>query len=129
MWPERSARRRKVGLTPLIDVVFQLLIFFMLASSFSQWRAISLAAEEAEAAAQGDERGIVARVRSGGIVEIAGRAVAAAALRRHLGEALAGRSDVGVLVVAEVDVSLQELVAVFDAAHAAGAAEVSLGRW
>lgn len=129
MWPDRAHRRRKIGLTPLIDVVFQLLIFFMLASSFSQWRAISLAAEEATAAPQGGESGIVARVRGDGRIEIDGRLVTPPTLVARFRESLAGRSDVGVLVAAESGVSLQELVSVFDAAHAAGAAEVSLGRW
>lgn len=128
MWPERSTRRRKVGLTPLIDVVFQLLIFFMLASSFSQWRAVSLAAEEAEVAADADERQVVARVRGDGTIEIGGRRVVPADVRQRLAAILAERGGGGVLVVAEDDVSLQEMVVVFDAAHAAGAAEVSLGR-
>lgn len=37
-------RRQKalISLTPLIDVVFILLVFFMLASSFSDWRSLSL---------------------------------------------------------------------------------------
>ncbi|MEM9623286.1 MAG: biopolymer transporter ExbD [Pseudomonadota bacterium] len=34
--------RNIISLTPLIDVVFILLIFFMLASSFMDWRAIPL---------------------------------------------------------------------------------------
>jgi biopolymer transport protein ExbD len=35
-------RRRLISLTPLIDVVFILLVFFMLASSFMEWRLIDL---------------------------------------------------------------------------------------
>lgn len=35
-----KARRRSIGLTALIDVVFILLMFFMLTSSFNRWRAI-----------------------------------------------------------------------------------------
>lgn len=35
-------RRRRISLTALIDVVFILLMFFMLTSSFSQWRAVEL---------------------------------------------------------------------------------------
>ena len=41
---ETPARRRHtIGLTPLIDVVFILLIFFMLATSLQDWRGIGLA--------------------------------------------------------------------------------------
>ena len=35
-------RRAVISLTPLIDVVFILLVFFMLASSFLDWRSIKL---------------------------------------------------------------------------------------
>ncbi|WP_413699596.1 ExbD/TolR family protein [Psychromonas sp. KJ10-10] len=37
-------RKQAISLTPLIDVVFILLLFFMLSSSFTQWRAIQLPA-------------------------------------------------------------------------------------
>lgn len=35
-------RRNLVGITPLVDVVFILLFFFMLASSFDRWHSIDL---------------------------------------------------------------------------------------
>jgi biopolymer transport protein ExbD len=39
-----SQRRRKlISLTPLIDVVFILLLFFMLSSTFTRWHQINLA--------------------------------------------------------------------------------------
>ena len=38
----RSSQPRRLSLTPLIDVVFMLLLFFMLATSFSQWRVLDL---------------------------------------------------------------------------------------
>lgn len=36
-------RKSSISLTPLIDVVFILLLFFMLATSFTDWRQITLA--------------------------------------------------------------------------------------
>ncbi|NNC22589.1 biopolymer transporter ExbD [Salinisphaera sp. USBA-960] len=36
-------RRHAISLTPLIDVVFILLVFFMLATSFAHWRTVSVA--------------------------------------------------------------------------------------
>ena len=35
-------RRRPISLTPLIDVVFILLMFFMLTSTFTRWKAVDL---------------------------------------------------------------------------------------
>lgn len=39
--PQR--RKHSISLTPLIDVVFILLLFFMLATNFTDWREITLA--------------------------------------------------------------------------------------
>lgn len=38
------SRRRRISLTALIDVVFILLMFFMLTSTFTQWRAVDFTA-------------------------------------------------------------------------------------
>lgn len=38
----QTKRSKAISLTPLIDVVFILLLFFMLSSSFSRWFAIDL---------------------------------------------------------------------------------------
>ena len=47
---ERRKVRATVELTPLIDVVFQLLIFFMLSSTFVVQRSIQIEVPEAEGA-------------------------------------------------------------------------------
>ncbi|HAO25809.1 MULTISPECIES: biopolymer transporter ExbD [unclassified Methylophaga] len=39
-----SAKRRMISLTPLIDVVFILLLFFMLSSGFTHWRQMDITA-------------------------------------------------------------------------------------
>lgn len=39
-----ASRRRRISLTALIDVVFILLMFFMLSSTFTQWRAVDVLA-------------------------------------------------------------------------------------
>lgn len=45
-WPmrlsESATRRRLIGLTPLIDVVFLLLVFFMLASTFLKFGTVKI---------------------------------------------------------------------------------------
>ena len=45
IWAPR--RRRAISLTALIDVVFILLLFFMLTSTFTHWKAIELEAPQA----------------------------------------------------------------------------------
>lgn len=45
-----SKRRQVISLTPLIDVVFILLLFFMLSSSFVPWRQINVSMPTATSA-------------------------------------------------------------------------------
>ena len=52
-------RRRSISLTALIDVVFILLMFFMLTSTFSQWQALSLTSASADTHAQTSEPQLV----------------------------------------------------------------------
>ena len=52
---EPARRRAVISLTPLIDVVFILLIFFMLASSFLDWRTVDLYAAAPGNAAQASD--------------------------------------------------------------------------
>ncbi|MGK0476314.1 MAG: biopolymer transport protein ExbD, partial [Oleispira sp.] len=46
---EKPKQRNLISLTPLIDVVFILLVFFMLTSSFVEWKFIDLGIGEANA--------------------------------------------------------------------------------
>ena len=39
---KKSSRKLIIGLTPLIDVVFILFVFFMLSSSFTKWNTLQL---------------------------------------------------------------------------------------
>ena len=61
----RSARKRPlVSLTPLIDVVFILLVFFMLATSFLDWRAIDLDAPVQAAAGNAADNALLVEIRA-----------------------------------------------------------------
>jgi len=54
-----AARRRAISLTPLIDVVFILLLFFMLSSNFMHFRSIDASIAEAASDAHQEVRHLV----------------------------------------------------------------------
>jgi len=116
-----------ISLTPLIDVVFILLVFFMLASSFLDWRRVDLRLAAAQPAA---ETLVAAVVEVGAAADLilAGRRLsdgelaAAVAARRA-----AGRPEPFVIRVAP-GVPLQRAVDVLAIVRDAGAADVSLSR-
>ncbi len=64
--------RRRLALTPLIDVIFLLLLFFMLSSSFSRHGEVELTLGGGGGTDGGSERTVFVRVGPGGI-EVNGR--------------------------------------------------------
>ena len=94
----RSApRRRAISLTPMVDVVFLLLVFFMLAARFEQDVAIDLATTGGTA--EGDAPRLVDILPGG--VRLNGVAVADRALAERLEQLVPDASAIVVLRPAE----------------------------
>lgn len=118
-------RRRLIGLTPLIDVVFILLLFFMLASQFNQWRAVRISATGTPGI--GDSApAVLVRVHDDGSVDLNGEPIASHALTARLRQALTREPDLAVRIESADEVPLQALVTVFDQLHAAGIDRMNL---
>lgn len=120
-------RRTLISLTALIDVVFILLVFFMLASSFLDWRSIALTAPAAGAQAAAMEGAVLVEVRASGL-RLSGRPVALDELDSRIRARLAAKPDQAVFVKPAAGVPLQQAVAVLDRLSAAGAKSLSLIR-
>lgn len=128
-WPIAKVRRRRqlISLTPLIDVVFILLVFFMLASSFLDWRSIALTAPSGGANAAPMEGALLIEVLPQGL-RLAGRPVAPDRLEERVRSRLAEKPDQSIFVKAADGVPLQRAVTVLDSLAAAGATKLSLIR-
>ncbi|AUG53200.1 ExbD/TolR family protein [Thalassospira marina] len=63
-----------IGLTPLIDVVFILLVFFMLASSFLDWRGyeMSVTVQDKSTARKSDTSPAIVRIDGSGAITLNG---------------------------------------------------------
>ncbi len=124
----RSGRRRAlVSLTPLIDVVFILLVFFMLASSFLDWRAIDLSTPARTSADTVMEGAILVEVLPARL-RLSGEALSIESLATRVTAQLRERPDQRVLVRPAEGVALQRVVQILDRLAAAGATDVSLIR-
>lgn len=119
--------RRLISLTPLIDVVFILLLFFMLASSFLQWQTIELSAPaDAHGKSSSMEGALLVRVGADGGVDLNGRRLTLAALGDRVRVTLRGDPEQRIFVQPASGVELQTLVTVLDRLTAAGAKNISL---
>ena len=125
---ERSARRRArtIGLTPLIDVVFILLLFFMLASRLTPLHSVPLQAPGAGEEDALRSAALLLRIGTDGGLDLNGEALTAAELEAALQTRLARRPDLEVVVEPADGVALQRTLRVLDRLTEAGVAGLQL---
>lgn len=128
MFGARAVRKRSlVSLTPLIDVVFILLVFFMLASSFVTWRSIGLATPEAAGGGPTMKGAMLVEVLPDGY-RFGARLMPLEAIADRVERRLAEDPAQRILVRPAGGVPLQRAVDVLDRLAAAGAVNVALIR-
>lgn len=122
-------KRRWLSLTSLIDIVFLLLIFFMLTTSFSQQRKLSLdiPAEKGEGSSAWQGASLV-RIHKGGKIDFNGRQVDAEQLAAKANQLLQKRPNSRFIVRPDAELPLQQVVLVMDQLRTGGANLVSLIR-
>lgn len=120
------ARRSLVSLTPLIDVVFILLIFFMLASTFTTEQYIDLLAPKTARSARSKEVGaVLVRIRSDGSLDLNGVPLSRPALAKRVAAWSASARPRRFLIQPDPGVSTQRLVTLVDLLKSSGAKSVS----
>jgi len=114
-----------VDLTPLIDVVFQLLVFFLLTSAFIN-PGISVQLPDAETGERSDDVGISISVDRDGRIVIDKEEVPLERLESVLLAASGGSADVPVAIWGDVGVPYGTLVEILDTCRKAGLKNVVL---
>ena len=120
-------RRPLISLTPLIDVVFILLVFFMLASSFLDWRAVTLDPPSGTGAGTALNGAILIDIRADDL-RLSGKVLALDALVTRMAGIIERRPDQVVVIRPAANVSLQRTITVLDRLTGAGVTRMSLNR-
>lgn len=116
----------QINMGPLIDMVFLLLIFFVVTTSFVKEAGIDVQRSVA-ATAEIKERGnIMIAVTAEGDVYMEGKRVDVRSVRGLVERALAEDPESGVVVVADKESRTGDVVKIMDQCRLAGAANVSL---
>jgi biopolymer transport protein ExbD len=118
-------RRALISMTPLIDVVFILLIFFMLASSFLNWRIIGLDLPGPGGTPPAASQPLVVEVQADGIV-LAGERLDLEGLVERVAPRIAEDPERAVLVRPAAGVPLQDAIRVLDRLGVAGVTAMRL---
>ena len=116
----RQARRPEVSinLTPLIDAMFLLLIFFMVSTSFTDLTQLTVYLPKVRSASASDEVGLVVVIDSAGVITVGGDPVPNDAEGLYLALKVAANGNFGVPVPLSADAMTphQYVVTVLDVA-------------
>lgn len=121
-----EAGNLEINLTPLIDMVFILLIFFVVTSSFVKESGIEVSRPSAQTAEAQEHGNIIISVSKNGEIWIDRRKVDANALRAHVERLHAENPEGSVIIAADRDARTENLVQALDQARLAGVANVSI---
>ncbi len=126
----RIQEELQINLTPLIDVVFLLLIFFMVTTTFTRETRLAVNLPEADGEpAQEAPRSIEISVSQNGSYAIDGRPLVNSqlgTLMRALEEISAGDRDIALILIADAEASHQSVVTAMDAIGQSGFSRLSI---
>jgi biopolymer transport protein ExbD len=128
MWRRRgrASEEQGVDMSPLIDMVFILLIFFMVTTTFVKDAQVELERPSASSAKPASTKAIRVTLDRRGEVWVDGRPVRAWMLQGSVREQLRSGADRPVLVITDGAVAAQKLIDVIDECRLAGARDVAV---
>jgi biopolymer transport protein ExbD len=116
----------QIPMTALIDIVFLLLIFFLLTTNYLTADSLPVNLPRADTAAARHENFLTIGIDAQGTVYLDGKPVSDKQLRRRLKAHLKNRPVPPVAIRSDRSVSLERVVAVLDIARSCGARRLSL---
>ena len=117
--------RSRISLTALIDVVFILLLFFMLTTQFTRWRSLDVPLAQ-EAAEPADEEPLRVALDAAGWLTAGEARIAPGSSCAAEAGSLLGGSTAPVVLRPAADARVQPIMDALDCLRAAGAAELVL---
>lgn len=120
-----AQQTQSIDLSPLLDVVFILLIFFIVTTVFVKETGVEVKKPQAMSAADLEKKSILIAITKDGSVMYAGQDIGIAGVRPTVSQLLA-QQTMPVILQVDQDVITKTLVAVMDQAKLAGATSVNL---
>ncbi len=123
---DRRKSESEVNLTPMLDVVFIMLIFFIVTASFVKESGIEISRPGASTAVRKEKGNILIAISANDQIWMNRRQVDPRALRANIERMHAENPQGAVIIQADKEAKTGLLVKVMDAARAAGVKSVSL---
>ncbi|WP_405224242.1 ExbD/TolR family protein [Lentisalinibacter sediminis] len=124
---KRHDEEAEINITPMLDIVFIMLIFFIVTTSFVKEFGVDLNRPSNEPPKDQKLSEVIAiRISDTGQISIKGRPTDIRAVRANIESGLAADPDAAVVIAADRNADAGILVRVVDQARVAGASKVSL---
>ncbi len=122
----RARIHSHLDIAPLIDIVFLLLVFFMLTSTFMVPEAIDLELPESKSAQVSDITPIVVSLNEVGQLALNGERIELEQLRAAVEPLIKQNADAPITLKSDASTRVQQLLHVMDEIRAAGGTDVAL---
>lgn len=123
---ENKESVQDLNISPLIDMVFILLIFFMVSTTFVKDMKLELERPSASSSSAASTKAVRLYIDSSGRVYLDGTAIQTWVIQTRLRDLLKTKTQKSVLVVTDENVPSGRLVEVVDQARLAGASDVGV---
>ena len=123
----RDAGEAEINITPMLDIVFIMLIFFIVTTSFVKEVGVDVNRPSNAPVKEKKQSEVIAvRIDALGRIFVNNRLTDVRAVRANISSGLAAKPDASVVVIADRESDAGLLVGVIDQARVAGAKKVSL---
>ncbi len=124
--PQRRKRDTGIDMGPLMDIVFILLIFFVVTSSFTRETGVDVTKPQAQTASQLEKENILIAITREGTIHMNERQVDLASLKDLLTQTIAKTPDKEAVIIADKSSMTGALVQVIDVCNLTGVKKVSI---
>ena len=127
IFPNMDAEEESaIDMTPMLDVVFIMLIFFIVTASFVKESGIEVNRPDAQTATKQDRANILIAIDANGEIWINRRRIDVDQVRANIERLHAENPQGSVVIQADQEANVKRLVAVMDASRQAGVYNVSI---
>ncbi|MBF0197239.1 MAG: biopolymer transporter ExbD [Planctomycetes bacterium] len=124
---KRRAQNAEINIAPLLDMVFILLIFFMVTTHFTKDLGLEIDKPSASSAKSLMNESIALAISEDGDLYFNGRRISLFALDASIRRALVHNPSASVMIVADKRSVTESLIEVYDTCKLAGADKIAVG--
>ena len=120
----KSIKAAEADLTPMLDIVFILLIFFIVTATFIQEKAIDMTPPPPSNSTEISGESLIVRIDENDLIRVGGRLTDVEGIRARVERAIAENPDISVIVQAHPQARNQLVIHSVDQSRSAGVQNV-----